>query len=163
MTYWSTLSAKKEHEEHLRIVLTRLREHKLYAKFSKCDFWLKEVQFLGHVLSENGISIDRSKIQQVMEWKAHTFVSEIKSFLGLAGYYRRFIPYFLKIAKPMTQLLEKDRKFAWTAKCKTSFRTLRTLLTTAPVLAQPILRNPLICSMTHQGVDMVVFSCKKAR
>jgi hypothetical protein len=115
---------EKRHEEHLRIMQTRLREHKLYAKFSKCDFWLKEVQFLGHILSENGISVDPSKIQQVMEWKAPTSVSEIRSFLGLARYYCRFIPDFSKIAKPMTQLLEKDCKFSWTAKCETTFRTL---------------------------------------
>jgi hypothetical protein len=162
---------EKRHEEHLRIVLTRLRQLKLYAKFSKCDFWLKEVQFLGHILSENGISIDPSKIQQVMEWKAHTSVSEIRSFLGLVGYYRRFIPYFLKIAKPMTQLLEKDRKFAWTAKCKTSFRTLRTLLTMAPVLAQPDIEKPfdvfcdasgigLGCGLMQDGKVIAYASCQ---
>jgi hypothetical protein len=76
---------EKRHEEHLRIMLTRLTEHKFYAKFSKCDFWLKEVQFLGHILPENGISVDPSKIQQVMEWKAPTSVSEIRRFLRLAG------------------------------------------------------------------------------
>jgi hypothetical protein len=126
---------EKNHEEHLRIVLTRLREHKFYAKFSKCDFWLKEVQFLGHILSENRISVDPSKIQQVMEWKVPTSVSEIRSFLGLDGYYRRFIPDFSNIAKPMTQLPKKDHKFAWTTKCETTFRALPTLLTTAPALA----------------------------
>jgi hypothetical protein len=93
---------KKEHEVHLRIVLTRLREHKLYAKFSKCEFWLKEVQFLGHILSEKGISMDPSKVQQVMEWMAPTSFTEVKSFLGFSRYYRRFIPDFSKIAKPMT-------------------------------------------------------------
>jgi hypothetical protein len=93
---------EKEHEEHLRIALTGLREHKLYAKFSKCEFWLKEVQFLGHILSENRISVDLSKGQQVMEWKAPTSVIEIRSFLGLVGYYHRYIPDFSKIAKPMT-------------------------------------------------------------
>jgi hypothetical protein len=105
-------------------VLTRLREHKLYAKFSKCEFWLKEVQLPGHILSENGISVDPSKVQHVMQYKAPTLVSEIRSFLGLAGYYRCFIPNFSKIAKPMTRLLEKDRKFAWTAECETTFSTL---------------------------------------
>ena len=95
----------EEHEEHLRVVLSRLREHKLYAKFSKCEFWLKKVPFLGHVLSENGISVDPSKVQEVMDWKAPTSVHEVRSFLGLAGYYRRFIPDFSKISKPMTRLL----------------------------------------------------------
>jgi len=95
----------EDHEEHLRVVLTRLREHKLYAKFSKCEFWLKKVPFLGHVLSEDGISVDPGKVQEVMDWKAPTLVHEVRSFLGLAGYYRLFILDFSKIVKPMTRLL----------------------------------------------------------
>ena len=91
--------------EHLRIVLSRLREHKLYAKFSKCEFWLGKVSFLGHILSKDGISVDPSKVQEVMDWKAPTSVHEVQSFLGLAGYYRHFIPDFSKISKPMTNLL----------------------------------------------------------
>ena len=79
---------KEDHVEHLRVVLTRLKEHKLYAKFSKCEFWLRKVPFLGHVLLENGISVDPSKVQEVMDWKAPTSVHEVRSFLGLAGYYR---------------------------------------------------------------------------
>jgi len=94
-----------DHAEHLRIVLNRLRDHKLYAKFSKCEFWLKRVPFLGHIMSEDGISVDPNKVQEVMDWKAPTTVHEIQSFLSLAGYYRRFIPDFSKIAKPMTSLL----------------------------------------------------------
>jgi hypothetical protein len=96
---------EKDHEEHLRIILTRLRDHKLYAKFSKCEFWLKKVPFLGHILSENGISVDPNKVQEVMDWKVPTTVHEEWSFLGLAGYYHCFIPNFSKIAKPMTSLL----------------------------------------------------------
>ena len=95
----------EDHEEHLRVVLTRLREHKLYAKFSKCEFWLKKVPFLGHVLSEDEISVDPSKVQEVMDWKAPTSVHEVQSFLGLAGYYHCFIPDFSKIVKPMIRLL----------------------------------------------------------
>jgi len=87
------------------VVLSRLHEHQLYAKFSKCEFWLKKVPFLGHVLSEEGISVDPSKVQEVLDWKVPTSVHEVRSFLGLAGYYRRFIPKFSKISKPMTRLL----------------------------------------------------------
>jgi hypothetical protein len=102
---------EEEHAEHLRVVLTRLRDHQLYAKFSKYEFWLKRVPFLGHMLSEDGISIDPTKVQEVLDWKALTLVHEVRSFLGLAGYYRRFILDFSKIAKLMTRLLQKEEKF----------------------------------------------------
>jgi hypothetical protein len=88
---------EEEHAEHLRLVLQKLREHKLYAKRSKCEFWLKEVSFLGHVVSNRGISVDPSKVRDVLNWKPPTNVSEIHSFLGLAGYYRRFIEGFLSL------------------------------------------------------------------
>jgi hypothetical protein len=107
----------------------------LYAKFSKCEFWLKKVPFLGHVLSKDGISIDPTKVQEVLDWKAPTLVHEVQSFPGLASYYRRFIPTFSKIAKLMTRLLQKDEKFVWTPECEAAFHTLRTLLTSALVLA----------------------------
>jgi hypothetical protein len=96
---------EEDHAEHLRIILTRLQDHQLYAKFSKCEFWLKTVPFLGHVLSENGILVDPSNVQEVMDWKAPTTVHEVRSFIGLAGYCHCFIPDFSKIAKPMTSLV----------------------------------------------------------
>ncbi|WVZ81168.1 hypothetical protein U9M48_028579 [Paspalum notatum var. saurae] len=114
---------EEEHEEHLRIVLTRLREHKLYAKFSKCAFWLKEVSFLGHILSEKGVAVDPSKVECVLNWKQPKTVTEIRSFLGLAGYYRRFIKDFSKMAKPMTSLTKKNAKYSWSPNCEDAFQT----------------------------------------
>jgi hypothetical protein len=126
-----------EHAEHLHIVLQRLRDHRLYAKLSKCDFWLKEIKFLGHTISQDGVSVDPEKVQEVMDWKPPTTIWKIRSFLGLAGYYRRFILDFSRIAKPMTELLKKGVKYEWSQKCEDACHTLRQHLTTAPVLAQP--------------------------
>ena len=127
--------SKEEHAEHLRIVLQRLRDHQLYANFSKCEFWLEKVQFLGHVLSAEGIAVDPSKVEEVLNWEAPTTVHQVRSFLGLAGYYRRFIPDFSRIAKPITGLLKNQTKFVWSTECEKAFQTLKRLLTTAPVLA----------------------------
>jgi hypothetical protein len=121
----------------LHTVLQRLRDHRLYTKFSKCDFWLREIKFLGHTISQDGITVDLEKVQEVMDWKPPTTVRQIQSFLGLAGYYRRFIPDFSRIAKPMTELLKKGMKFDWSQKCEDPFHVLRRHLTTTPVLAQP--------------------------
>jgi hypothetical protein len=98
--------SEEEHEGHLHLVLQKLRDHKLYAKLSKCEFWLKQVAFLGHVISKGGISVDLSKVQDVFSWKVPTSVGDIQSFLGLARYYQRFIKGFSKISKPMTELLK---------------------------------------------------------
>jgi hypothetical protein len=107
----------KEHEEHLRIMLGKLRQHQLYAKFNKCEFWMEEVTFVGHVLSAKGVSIHPSKIEAVSKWQSPKSVIEIRSFLGLAGYYRRFIENFSKIAKPMTELLKSNTPYMWSDKC----------------------------------------------
>ena len=108
---------EEEHAEHLRIVLQRLRDHRLYAKFSKCEFWLKKVSFLGHILYEDGIEVDPSKVEDVLNWAQPQNVKEVRGFLGLAGYYRRFIENFSKISKPLTELLKKDVPFKWTDPC----------------------------------------------
>src|SRR6187399_413870 len=149
---------EEEHAEHLRLVLEKLREHQLYAKFSKCEFWLKEVRFLGHVISGDGISVDPAKVEAVTEWKAPTSVGEIRSFLGLAGYYRRFIENFSKIAKPMTELLKKDTKFNWTEECEASFQELKERLVSSPVLILPNIRKDfqVYCDASRQGLGGVL-------
>ncbi|XP_071901550.1 uncharacterized protein [Coffea arabica] len=112
---------REEHVKHLEIVLQILREQKLYAKFSKCEFWLDEIFFLGHKVSKEGIAVDPAKVEAVMNWKQPESPTEVRSFLGLAGYYRRFIKDFLKIAGPMTELTKKGNRFTWTPKCESSF------------------------------------------
>jgi len=127
----------EEHEEHLRIVLQILKEKKLYAKLSKCELWLEEVKFLGHVISNKGVSMDPTKVEAILQWEPPKIVTEICSFLGLAGYYRRFIERFSKIAMPLTQLTKKGQAFVWIEKCENSFQELKKRLTTSPVLALP--------------------------
>ena len=136
-----------EHAEHLRIVLQTLRDKQLYAKFSKSEFWLREVGFLGHIVSGDGIRVDPSKISAIVDWKPPKNVTEVKSFLGLAGYYRRFVNGFSIIAAPITRLLRKDVKFEWTEDCQQSFEELKKLLTEALVLIQP-----------ESGKEFVVYS-----
>jgi hypothetical protein len=109
----------------------------LYAKFSKCEFWVKEVPFLGHMVSPEGITVDLGKVKEVLEWKPLMTVSEVRSFLRLADYYRRFIPNFSMIAKPIIDLLKKGNKYVWSEACDEAFKHLKKLLTTSPVLAQP--------------------------
>jgi hypothetical protein len=149
---------EEEHEGHLRLVLQKLRGHKLYAKLSKCEFGLKQVAFLGHVISKGGISMDPSKVQDVLSWKAPTSVSDIQSFLGLVGYYRRFIEEFSKISKPMTELLEKDKQFKWMPACESSFQELKKRLTTAPVLVMPNMEKSfsIYCDVSGQGLGCVL-------
>ncbi|KAL0536186.1 hypothetical protein IC582_025125 [Cucumis melo] len=126
-----------EHEEHLRMVLQTLRDNKLYAKFLKCEFWLKQVSFLGHVVFKAGVSVDPAKIEAVTSWTRPSTVSEVCSFLGLAGYYRRFVENFSCIATPLTQLTRKGSHFVWSKACKDSFQNLKQKLVTALVLTVP--------------------------
>ena len=128
---------EEQHAEHLRIVLQTLREHRLYAKFSKCEFWLRKVSFLGHIVSSEGISVDPTKVEAISTRAIPRNASEVRSFLGLAGYYRRFVRDFSKIARPLTQLTRKDVRFVWDDQCDEAFRILKTRLTTAPILALP--------------------------
>ncbi|KAD3069391.1 hypothetical protein E3N88_37271 [Mikania micrantha] len=120
-----------------RVCRPMLDREKLYAKFSKCAFWLREVQFLGHVINADGILVDSSKIQAVTKWSPPKTPTEIRSFLGLAGYYRRFIQDFAKIASPLTKLTRKNTKFVWGEDQDKAFNELKTKLTQAPVLTLP--------------------------
>ncbi|KAA3465783.1 DNA/RNA polymerases superfamily protein [Gossypium australe] len=136
-----------QYTEHLRTVLQTLREKQLYAKFSKCESWLREVSILGHIVSAAGIRVDPSKISTILEWKPPRNVSKVRSFLGLAGYYRRFVKGFSIIATPLTNLLQKDVRFEWSEKCQQSFEQLKVLLTEALVLIQP-----------ESGKEFIVYS-----
>jgi ribonuclease HI len=150
--------SEEEHEEHLRLVLQKLREHELFAKFSKCEFCLKEGPFLGHIITNGGIVVDPSKVGDVLKWEPPCTVSEIRSFLGLAGYYHRFIEGFSKIVKPLTTLLEKDREFKWTGACQSSFEEVKKRLTTTPVLVMPDLQKSfdIYCDASRQGLGCVL-------
>ena len=127
----------EEHDEHLRLVLQCLREHKLYGKLSKCSFYQSRIHYLGHVISGEGIAVDPAKVEAIMEWPAPTNVTEVRRFMGLAGYYRRFVEGFLKIENPITELQKKNKKFVWTDKCVEEFCRLKGLLTTTPILEVP--------------------------
>jgi hypothetical protein len=152
--------SREDHEHHLRIVLGRLRAHQLYAKLSKCKFWLEKIAFLGHILTAEGIEVDPSKVEAVSKWKQPSNVSEVRSFLGMAGYYHRFIKGFSSIARPMIELLKKDNKFVWTPKCKESFQVIKKKLTTAPVLTLPDIHQSFVIfyDASRQGLD--VYLCR---
>ena len=151
-------SSKEEHAEHLRIILQTLREHQLYAKFIKCQFWLDRVAFLGHVVSAEGISVDPQKIEAIVDWKPPTNITEVRSFLGLAGYYRKFVEGFSKIATPLTKLTGKEEKFIWSEACQNSFDELKQRLTTAPVLTLPSGSEgfTVYCDASKQGLGCVL-------
>ncbi|GKA12148.1 putative reverse transcriptase domain-containing protein [Tanacetum coccineum] len=114
---------KEEHEEHLKIILELLKKEQLYAKFSKCDFWLESVQFLGHVINNKGVHVDPAKVEAIRNWSAPTTPKEVRQFLGLAGYYRRFIEGFSLISKPLTKLTQKNKKYEWGTEEDEAFQT----------------------------------------
>jgi hypothetical protein len=149
---------EEEHLKHLRLVLEKLKSNLLYAKFSKCEFWLTKVTFLRHVISTRGVSVDLGKVRDVLNWMPPTNVLEIQSFLGLAGYYRRIIKDFPKIAKPMTKLLEWNKAFEWTTECQASFEELNKHLTSAPVLVLPDLNKKfdIYCDASRRGLGCVL-------
>ncbi|GJU92631.1 putative reverse transcriptase domain-containing protein, partial [Tanacetum coccineum] len=139
--------SKEEHSEHLKIILDLLKKEKLYAKFSKCEFWLESVQFLSHVINNEGVHVNLAKIEVIKKWPVPTSPTEVRQFMGLAGYYRRFIEGFSLIAKPLTKLTQKNKKFEWGADEDEAFQKLKQDLCTAPILALP------------EGLDDFVFYC----
>ncbi|KAI3754605.1 hypothetical protein L1987_54392 [Smallanthus sonchifolius] len=143
-----------EHEEHLCLVLDLLKKEQLYAKFSKCEFWLKEVQFLGHIVNEKGIHVDPAKIEAVKNWQAPKTPTEVRSFLGLAGYYRRFIANFSKIVVPLTALNHKGKPYEWGPKQEEAFQTLKQKLCEAPILTLPDGTEDFVvyCDASHLGL-----------
>jgi hypothetical protein len=139
-----------DHEEHLRMVLQKLWDNQIYAKFSKCEFWINEVPFLRHIISNGGISVDPAKVKEIVVWSIPSTVTKVRSFLGLANYYWRFIEGFSKIAKPMTSLLEKGKEFNYDWKCQDSFNQLKLRL-----------MSPLVLIMLDQqkGFDIYCDAC----
>ncbi|GJY57720.1 putative reverse transcriptase domain-containing protein [Tanacetum coccineum] len=152
--------SRKEHEGHLKLILNLLKKEELYAKFSKCEFWLSKVQFLGHVIDSEGIHVDPAKIEAIKDWASPT---KIRQFLGLAGYYRRFIEGFSKIARPMTKLTQKSVKFEWGEKAEAAFQLLKQKLCSAPILALPEESENFVvyCDGSHKGLCAVLIQREK--
>ncbi|GJW85695.1 reverse transcriptase domain-containing protein [Tanacetum coccineum] len=153
----------EEHANHLRIILELLKKEKLYAKFSKCDFWIHIVQFLRHLIDSQGLHVDPAKIEAVKNWASPTTPTEIHQFLGLAGYYRRFIKDFSKIAKSLTELTQKNKKYIWGEDQESAFQLLKQKLCEAPILALPEGNNDFVvyCDASHQGLGAVLMQREK--
>nr|GEY51388.1 hypothetical protein [Tanacetum cinerariifolium] len=154
---------EKEHEEHLRVILELLKREKLYAKFSKCEFWISMVQFLGHVIDSRGIHVDPAKIESIKDWASPKMPTEIRQFLGLAGYYQRFIEGFSKIAKSITKLTQKGIKFDWGEKEENSFQLIKQKLCSAPILALPegIKDFVVYCDASHMDLGAILTQREK--
>nr|AAD22339.1 putative retroelement pol polyprotein [Arabidopsis thaliana] len=146
----------EEHEVHLRRVMEKLREQKLFAKLSKCSFWQREIGFLGHIVSAEGVSVDPEKIEAIRDWPRPTNATEIRSFLRLTGYYRRFVKGFASMAQPMTKLTGKDVPFVWSPECEEGFVSLKEMLTSTPVLALPEHGQPY---MVYTDASRVGLGC----
>ncbi|GJV76534.1 hypothetical protein Tco_1508118 [Tanacetum coccineum] len=154
---------KEEHEEHLKLILELLKKEELYAKFSKCEFFIPKVQFLEHVIDSKGIHVDPAKIESIKDWASPKSPTKIRQFLGLAGYYRRFIEGFSKIAKSMTNLTQKNVKFDWGEKEEAAFKLIKQKLCSAPILALPKGSENFIvfCDASHKGLGAVLMQNEK--
>ncbi|GJY01083.1 putative reverse transcriptase domain-containing protein [Tanacetum coccineum] len=154
---------KEEHEKHLKIILELLKNEQLYAKFSNCDFWLESVQFLGHVINNKGVHVDPAKVEAIRNWSAPTTPKEVRQFLGLAGYYRRFIEGFSLISKPLTKLTKKNKKYEWGTEEDEAFQTLKQKLCSAPILTLPEGTENFVvyCDVSHKGFGAVLMQREK--
>nr|GEZ85939.1 putative reverse transcriptase domain-containing protein [Tanacetum cinerariifolium] len=154
---------KEEHANHLRIILELLISKKLYAKFSKCDFWISVVQFLGHIIENQGLHVDRTKIKAVKNWVSLTTPTEIRQFLGLISYYQRFINDFLKILKSLTELTQKNKKYILGEDQETAFQLLKQKLCEALILALPEGNDNFVvyCDASHQGLGAMLMQRDK--
>ncbi|GJT78774.1 putative reverse transcriptase domain-containing protein [Tanacetum coccineum] len=154
---------KEEHGKHLKTILNLLWSEKLYAKFSKCDFWLDSVQFLGHVIDSNGVHVDPAKIEAIKNWAAPTTPTEVRQFLGLAGYYRRFIKEFSLISKPLTKLTQKNKPYVWGDDEEEAFQTLKLKLCSAPILSLPEGSEDFVvfCDASLKGFGAVLMQREK--
>ncbi|GJV34172.1 putative nucleotidyltransferase, ribonuclease H [Tanacetum coccineum] len=154
---------EKEYEEYLKTILEMLKKEELYAKFSMCEFWINTVNFLGHVIDSSGIHVDPAKIEAVKNWASPTTPSEIRQFLGLAGYYRRFIEGFSKISKPMTELMQKNQKFDWGEEQEEAFQLLKQKLCVVPILALPEGSDNFVvyCDASIKGLGAVLMQRMK--
>nr|GFA14596.1 reverse transcriptase domain-containing protein [Tanacetum cinerariifolium] len=157
------LRDEKEHEEHLKAILELLKKEELYAKFSKCEFYIPKVQFLGHVIDSQCIHVDPAKIESVKDWASPKSPTEIRQFLGLVGYYRRFIEGFSKVARPMTKLTQRKVKFEWGDKQEAAFQLLKQKLCSAPILALPEGSKDFIvyCDASNKGLGDVLMQREK--
>ena len=144
-------------------MLDKLREHRFYVKFSKCEFWLNEVVYLGHVISVEGIKVHPEKVEAIVKWEPPQNVKQLRSFLRLASYCRRFVENFSQIAKPLSNLLQKSVKYVWTPECDVAFNTLKEKLTSTPVLTPPDESKPfqVFCDASLQGLGGILMQDKK--
>ncbi|GJT86624.1 putative reverse transcriptase domain-containing protein [Tanacetum coccineum] len=154
---------KEEHKEHLRIILELLQKEKLYAKFLKCEFWLDSVKFLGHVINSQGVHVDPAKVEAIKSWSALKSPTEVRQFLGLAGYYRRFIEGFSLIVKPLTKLTQKNKTYEWGEEEEEAFQLLKDKLCSAPILALPEGSKDFVmyCDASLKGYGAVLMQCEK--
>lgn len=148
----------EEHVEHLRQVFELLQQHQLHLKIAKCSFAKEQLEFLGHIISSGGVSTDPTKVQIVQRWPVPTSVKEVRSFLGMAGYYRRFVKHFGIISKPLTNLLKKGQIFLWSSETQVAFDTLKQALLEAPVLAIPDFQKQfmVITDASDRGIGAVL-------